>query len=214
MKLTQKTWFIILMLFVFFPVGLYFMWRSGWNKIVKIIVSVFFVIMIVSAFGNGENNNSQENDNTISVDVANKKEPKNEEMAKEPEQKEAVVPEKTPEEIEGEFKTTCEEFDYKDVARNPENYKNKNAIINGKVIQVSEGLLGSVTLRVATKESEYLGYTDDVYLVTYKQVESNRILEDDMITIWGVCDGVTTYSSVLGGKITVPSVKMEYYEIH
>lgn len=48
-KLTQKTWFIILWLIVFFPVGLFFMWRSGWNKFVKIIVSVIFGIALIGS---------------------------------------------------------------------------------------------------------------------------------------------------------------------
>ena len=48
-KLSQKTWFIILWLIVFFPVGLFFMWKSSWNKIVKIVISVIFAIALVSA---------------------------------------------------------------------------------------------------------------------------------------------------------------------
>lgn len=110
---------------------------------------------------------------------------------------------------EEEYKALCEKFEYKDIARNPKEYENKNVIVTGKVIQVSEGWFNTVRLRVATK-----GYTDDVYLITYKQVESNRILEEDRVTIWGKCTGVTTYTSVLGDNITVPSVEMKYYEIH
>jgi vacuolar-type H+-ATPase subunit I/STV1 len=110
---------------------------------------------------------------------------------------------------EEEYKGLCEKFEYKDIARNPKEYENKNVIVTGKVIQVSEGWFNTVRLRVATK-----GYTDDVYLITYKQVESNRILEEDRVTIWGKCTGVTTYTSVLGDNITVPSVEMKYYEIH
>lgn len=48
-KLSQKAWFIILWLIVFFPVGLFFMWKSSWNKIVKIVISVIFAIGLVSA---------------------------------------------------------------------------------------------------------------------------------------------------------------------
>lgn len=37
----QKTWFIILMLILLFPVGIFLMWKyTGWNKVVKIIVTV------------------------------------------------------------------------------------------------------------------------------------------------------------------------------
>ena len=53
MKWYQKTFGIIVLLIVFFPVGLYFMWKyANWNKIVKIAVSCFFCIVIVDAIVN------------------------------------------------------------------------------------------------------------------------------------------------------------------
>ena len=53
MKIYEKTWFIIVMLIVFFPVGLFLMWKySNWNKVVKIIISVIFgLALIVNMFG-------------------------------------------------------------------------------------------------------------------------------------------------------------------
>ena len=48
-KLYQKTWFIILLLVVFFPVGLFLMWKfSSWKTIVKIIVSAVVAIVVVT----------------------------------------------------------------------------------------------------------------------------------------------------------------------
>ena len=44
----KSTWFIILMLVVFFPVGIFLMWKyTNWNKNLKIGISVFFAIMFV-----------------------------------------------------------------------------------------------------------------------------------------------------------------------
>lgn len=237
-KWYEKTWLIILLLIIFFPVGLFLMWRSNWNKIAKISVSIFFAIGCVGAFCGGTTDTSpvvQEKDaskkSTNSIDDSLEGIKKNiEEIKNDEEVKEAFKNTKEslkenigsidkndsknePELTEDEYKDLCNEFEYKDIARNPGNYENKNTFIKGKVIQVSEGLFDSVTLRVATKETEYLGYADDIYIVTYKQVENNRILEDDMVTIWGVCNGVTTYKS-LAGNVTVPSIEMRYYEIN
>lgn len=36
-----------------------------------------------------------------------------------------------------------------------------------------------------------------------------RILEDDIITIFGVSSGLITYTSTLGGNITIPAVSVE-----
>lgn len=49
-KFYQRTWFTILMLIVFFPVGLYLMWK--YNKfpfVIRVVVSVFFGLMVVSS---------------------------------------------------------------------------------------------------------------------------------------------------------------------
>lgn len=52
-KWYQKSWGIILMLILFFPVGIFLMWKySDWNKIIKIIITailaMFFLIGMVS----------------------------------------------------------------------------------------------------------------------------------------------------------------------
>lgn len=47
-KLSQKTWFIILWLIVFFPVGLFLMWKSSWNRIIKIVLTVIIAIGVIN----------------------------------------------------------------------------------------------------------------------------------------------------------------------
>lgn len=96
--------------------------------------------------------------------------------------------------------SSYEKLNYKAVARDPEAYEYKLVQFSGKVIQVLED--GSViNYRIATK-----GSYDDVVLVEYIRPEgASRILEDDKVTVYGLCTGVYTYSSTLGGKITIPS---------
>lgn len=48
-KISEKSWFIILWLILFFPVGLYFMWKSSWNKIIKIIITIIFILALIGA---------------------------------------------------------------------------------------------------------------------------------------------------------------------
>lgn len=103
------------------------------------------------------------------------------------------------------YKNECETVSYGDIERNPEDYEGKKIKVSGKVIQVSEGWLDGVTLRVDNNgETWYVTYT-------HKENES-RILEGDYITCYGVCDGVKSYTAILGNQITIPSLKMEYYE--
>ena len=39
--------------------------------------------------------------------------------------------------------------------------------------------------------------------------ESDR----DIITIWGECDGLYSYESVLGSKVSLPKIDVKYYSI-
>ncbi|MCR5667357.1 MAG: hypothetical protein K6G01_11095 [Eubacterium sp.] len=111
------------------------------------------------------------------------------------------------------YKKSCESVEYNAIARDPDSYIGKNIKFYGQVIQVMESG-DDVTLRIATKEEEYLGYYDDIVLVAYTYADGDsKILEDDMITVWGECLGTTTYESVLGGDITIPSMAAKYVKI-
>lgn len=52
-KWYEKSGWVVFWLIVFFPLGLFLMWKySNWNKIIKIIVSLFIVFSIVSESSN------------------------------------------------------------------------------------------------------------------------------------------------------------------
>ncbi|MBU3190447.1 hypothetical protein K9O30_14760 [Clostridium bowmanii] len=59
-----------------------------------------------------------------------------------------------------------------------------------------------VTLRVAVND-DY----DTILLVGYEpSIVDSRILENDVINLKGVSQGVYTYESTMGGNITIPLV--------
>lgn len=99
----------------------------------------------------------------------------------------------------------CTTVNYNDVARNPDNYEGTKIKISGKVVQVSEGLFDSVTMRIDCG--------GNMWYVTYSREDGeSRILEGDRITGYGECRGVTSYITVLGSQVTIPSMRMEYYD--
>ena len=70
MKIYEKNWFIILMLIVFFPVGLFLMWKNAkWHKTVKIIISVFFAIMVIFSNGSEDSKNVETKDTNAEVET-------------------------------------------------------------------------------------------------------------------------------------------------
>ena len=101
-----------------------------------------------------------------------------------------------------------EKLNYNAVARDPDVYKSNLVMLTGNVIQVLEDEIGT-QYRVATK-----GLYDDVVLVGYKRPEgASRILEDDTITVYGVCLGVFSYTTVMNSTITIPAVMADHIEI-
>lgn len=99
----------------------------------------------------------------------------------------------------------CETVSYNDVERNPDDYKGRQIKFSGRVVQVSEGWFDGVTLRVTTSGG-------NTWYVTYTHKEGeSRILEGDQITCYGECDGVRSYTNVIGSQVTIPALKMKYY---
>ena len=77
----------------------------------------------------------------------------------------------------------------------------------------------TVTLRInVTKETyEYIDdvyYTDTVYCTVKIPDGDDRILDDDIITFWGTCEGMYSYISVLGSSISLPKIDIQYFEIN
>lgn len=118
------------------------------------------------------------------------------------------------EEEKQEYISSCESYTFKQIARNPSEYEGKRAKFTGEVIQVMESYGIMYTLRVNITENEY-GYYEDTIYVTYFPKDDNepKILEDDIVTMYGELDGETTYEAVFGQSVTLPSFDCEYIDI-
>ena len=120
------------------------------------------------------------------------------------------------------YKAQCETYDYKTISRYPDEYKGKKAKFTGKVVQVIEGTetLTYYRVNVTKTEYQYIDYVswDDTIYVTFFVLSSDkkfttRILEDDIVNIYGTLDGLKSYESVSGSTITIPAVSAEYIEL-
>lgn len=91
---------------------------------------------------------------------------------------------------------------YDQLARTPDNFKNTSLTLTGEVIQVTEGK-HETDLRVAID-----GNYDDIVYIAYDPsiMNKSRVLENDKIQFYGTSEGTTTYTSTMGGKITIPLV--------
>jgi len=110
---------------------------------------------------------------------------------------------------EPDFKAACVAQPYSDLARTPDSYKNMKLVITGKIVQVMEKSNGA-QYRIAVDDNYdqmfYVDYTGDF--------AAGRMLENDIVTLWGTYDGLMSYTATIGGKITVPSLIAKYYQIN
>lgn len=115
---------------------------------------------------------------------------------------------------------SCKTIDFATLARNPDKYKGEHFKFTGKVIQVLESdswFSDATTLRVNVTQSdnEYLkDFWEDTIVCTVTIPKgADRILEDDIITFYGDCDGLYTYTAILGQNVSLPKIDIRYYNI-
>lgn len=187
--LSSRNWFVIMMLFMFFPVGLYLMWsKKKWTKNVRIVVTVIVAIAVLVNIGTSPDSSTKDSEKKADTEV---------------EEEQAVETEAPAEEVPFDI-DSCQEVSYDSLARNPDDYKGTNVKLSGRVIQVVEGT-DSVTIRLAVSD-DY----DTVIMGSYSSsIVSSRILKDDYITVYGTAAGIYTYESSGAGSISVPLVFVE-----
>lgn len=125
------------------------------------------------------------------------------------------LPEPVPVMSKSEYIDRCRTISYEKLARNPDSYKGDYLTFVGEVIQVVE-FGNEVQLRVNVTEYEVYGtyYSKDTIFVTTKlPANGSRILEKDIIRLYGVCEGLYTYTSIWGASISIPGIYAEYWEI-
>ena len=111
------------------------------------------------------------------------------------------------------FKSECETYSYETIARNPDNYVMEQVRFRGEVIQVIEDG-DDYTLRINVTKGDYGFWSDTIYVEYTKNDSSEpRILEDDIVTIYGYCMGTVTYETIFGASVTIPAVLALYVDI-
>ena len=118
---------------------------------------------------------------------------------------------------EDEYKERCAEVDYKDLCRYPDKYSHQRIKVKVKIQQVMDSSLFSSekAYRVMTDNDGYGLYLDDEYYVTDKRESGSvKLLEDDIVVIYGKFGGMKKVTRALTWTTDeVPSIEMKYAEI-
>jgi len=105
-----------------------------------------------------------------------------------------------------EFINLCKKLGYNEILRNPDAYNGSYCIISGNVNQVIDGIFDSCTLYIVDSN----GNKWECYY--YYGNGERRVLENDNITVYGICKGTANSTTLLGKQVTMPSVDVEYIE--
>lgn len=92
--------------------------------------------------------------------------------------------------------------------RKPDSYEKTRCQLSGRVSQIVEGFLGSLTIYIEDSGRNKWGCT-----YSYEDGETH-LLEGDSVTVYGEYKGTDTASTVLGKQIAMPRIDVEYVEIN
>ena len=112
---------------------------------------------------------------------------------------------------EQEFKDSCTTYSYEELFRNSSELKGQRVRAKGEVVQVIDGSY-SKGYRISITEKGYYStyYTDPIY-VTY--TGNAKILENDIVELYGIADGEQTYETIFNATKTIPKVNAKYIDV-
>ena len=122
-----------------------------------------------------------------------------------------------PEISEDDYKAECQTVDYKELCRYPEKYEGTKIVIKVKVSQIIDAnFSGSEKAwRTYTDNSGYGFYADDEYYMLDKRgSDAVKILEDDIINVYGEFTGLEKITRALTSTTDeLPRIEVKYADL-
>ena len=122
-----------------------------------------------------------------------------------------------PEISEDDYKAECQTVDYKELCRYPEKYEGTKIVVKVKVSQIIDAnFSGSEKAwRTYTDNSGYGFYADDEYYMLDKRGgDAVKILDDDIITVYGEFTGIEKITRALTSTTDeLPRIEVKYADI-
>lgn len=122
-----------------------------------------------------------------------------------------------PEISEDDYKAECQTADYKELCRYPEKYEGTKIVVKVKVSQIIDAnFSGSEKAwRTYTDNSGYGFYADDEYYMLDKRGgDAVKILDDDIITVYGEFTGIEKITRALTSTTDeLPRIEVKYADL-
>lgn len=179
-------------------------------------IGVFIFVIAFSLMGDSDSSNSsnvEESTQIVSeIESQSEKEIDTKEDSKEDSKQETTEKkedkedkkEKSEKAIRKEFIDSCEELNYKKIARNPDDYIGKNFKVNVQIFSVSEETwLTDSYMKAYTSDEDGYYWGDMIYIFDDQDENSSyylKVLEDDIITVYGTFEGMEDTKNYLSGE--------------
>lgn len=122
-----------------------------------------------------------------------------------------------PEISEEDYKAECQTIDYKELCRYPEKYEGTKITIKVKVSQIIDTNFSGTekAWRTYTDNSGYGFYADDEYYMLDKRgSDAVKILDDDIITVYGEFTGLEKITRALTSTTDeLPRIEVKYADL-
>lgn len=167
------------------------------------IIGLFIFMITIS--GDPADTNSEAIENTQPI-VSTESAPSTEKPAdsQKGKEKKKTAENKETENSEEKFKKSCQKFDYKKIARNPDEYMGQNFKVTVQIYSVSEGsLFTEAYLKAYTDDGSGTYFDNMIYLFDEQDKDSKsyvNILEDDVVTVYGTFEGMEDSTNFLNGE--------------
>ena len=164
-----------------------------------IVIIVLIVLSAIGGSGSGSDSSASSSTTKASASTASSAA--------------SVVPEIS----EDDYKAECQTVDYKELCRYPEKYEGTKIVVKVKVSQIIDAnFSGSEKAwRTYTDNSGYGFYADDEYYMLDKRGgDAVKILEDDIINVYGEFTGLEKITRALTSTTDeLPRIEVKYADL-
>lgn len=177
---------------------------SAWKIILGIAGAIIVVIVVISIFSKPDDSETgmKTPSETISTKAAEKE---STQEASKSDQEAAAEKQEQKEQ----YKAECQPFQYREFFRYEDKYKGTKVKVDLRVSQVMDK-----ALRCYSYSEDGFGQEDEYVIQDDREEKNVRILQDDIITVWGEYIGSTEITRALNGvSENIPTISAKYISI-
>ena len=188
--------------------------KTNWLKILLIVIVVYIVLGCVSgAFGGDSDEGTSLESNTQEINNISNEDSDSETNELDAQDSATAMSKE-------DFIASCREFNYKTIARNPDEYIGQNFAVDVKIFQTANGKWYTdydVYYKAYTNDEYDLWMGDFIYIIDCQDKDSEthiKVLDDDIIRVYGTFNGMLeSQNSITGTTNDEVALNMYYCEL-